>query len=337
MSYITDLIQKEKEIIQPRASTLESRVSDCFINLNKSLITDPKLEQVLDFISFLTIPLDSYDFLALKLACMNLLVKLKPNSNPDTLTSDSHKIFSGELYSDPLSYESLITAVSVLGLINGHEQVLLGQKMPPAKLLLANNGEPYYYQNPQLSGRKTIADLSEFSERFLVWKGYHLTTVLSKGFFDIHHEGHNLLLEFSRWNAGTYSAQGVVVDSDFTAAVLKGPDKPIRSQFDRALTIQSMNCINNLLTDPHPFNISDRQLAEQIRQENYLEFLDLLDQYWRKVYSYCIPNIVVVGPDHRDLLEIEHSRAAPHGIMTVYFPHSHLTSSTAIAARIKNS
>jgi hypothetical protein len=338
MSWISDVIQREFEQIHPLPSTLEARTARQLQEVNPSTI-DVELEKVLNFINFLTLPINCLDFLSLKLACMNLLAKFQKNSDPAPLVAASSHPFSGEIYPSELSPTTLITAISVLGLVNQHEQQLITNKVNPRDFLI-NYQDHFYLQNPQLSSGNISTDLNQFFHIFSQWKYDGLTTLLAKGFFDLLHDGHVTGLEFPHLFAGTFSAMGVVVDSDINAKILKGPDRPVNIQDERVRVVQGLNTVNRVYEDRNMFSllkaVSSETLFNNIKDSYMPEYMQLLDIYWRHLYSVCLPNIIVVGPDHKDLLDIEHSRAAPHGLMTVHFPYAFRNSDTDIFHRIQS-
>lgn len=338
MSWISEVIQRETEQIHPRPSTLEARTAFQLQKVNP-LFTTAELEKALNFINFLTLPIEDLDYLSLKLACMNLLAKFQKNTDPAPLVPVISHLFSGETYPQELSPTTLITAVSVIGLVNRHEQKLITNKANPSDVLL-NYQDHFYLQNPQMSHRKISTDLEEFSRVFSDWRFNGLTTLLAKGFYDLLHDGHVTGLEFPHWQAGTFSALGVVMDADLTASILKGPGRPIRTQDDRARVVQGLNTVNWVFEDHSMFPslkaIADESVLNKIRNDHLPEFMQLLDVYWRHLYSVCLPNVIVIGPDHWDLIETEYARAAPHGLMTVHFSRTFRTSVTDIIEKIKS-
>lgn len=70
-----------------------------------------------------------------------------------------------------------------------------------------------------------------------------MTTVFTNGVFDLLHVGHVRLLQFAR-------AQGdqliVAVNSDASAAGIKGPDRPVVPAHERAEVLRALRCIDNV-------------------------------------------------------------------------------------------
>lgn len=67
-----------------------------------------------------------------------------------------------------------------------------------------------------------------------------MTTVFTNGVFDLLHVGHVRLLQFAR-------AQGdqliVAVNSDASAARIKGPDRPVVPAHERAEVLRALRCV----------------------------------------------------------------------------------------------
>ena len=89
------------------------------------------------------------------------------------------------------------------------------------------------------------------------------------GCFDVLHPGHIELLKFAR-SLGDYLI--VAIDSDEKVAQMKGPERPIFSQYDRALMLKSIRYVDVV----HVFDT--RQELEEL------------------LYSIS-PDIMVVGSD----------------------------------------
>ena len=96
-----------------------------------------------------------------------------------------------------------------------------------------------------------------------------MSVVWTNGCFDVLHPGHIELLKFAR-SLGDYLI--VAIDSDEKVAQMKGPERPIFSQYDRALMLKSIRYVDVV----HVFDT--RQELEEL------------------LYSIS-PDIMVVGSD----------------------------------------
>ena len=70
------------------------------------------------------------------------------------------------------------------------------------------------------------------------------TLAVTNGCFDILHRGHAEYLAAARTTA---DALLVLVNSDESVRTLKGPDRPINSEYDRAYLLASMRCVDAVL------------------------------------------------------------------------------------------
>ena len=70
------------------------------------------------------------------------------------------------------------------------------------------------------------------------------TLAVTNGCFDILHRGHAEYLAAAR---ATADALLVLVNSDDSVRALKGPDRPINSEYDRAYLLASMRCVDAVL------------------------------------------------------------------------------------------
>ena len=96
--------------------------------------------------------------------------------------------------------------------------------------------------------------------------------IVVNGTFDILHRGHIEMLEYAK-SLGNHLL--VCIDTDNRVKELKGEDRPINNQTDRAFMLQSLKCVDEVWT----FN-----------SEEELEFI---------LENYC-PDIMVKGSDYRD-------------------------------------
>ena len=96
--------------------------------------------------------------------------------------------------------------------------------------------------------------------------------IVVNGTFDILHRGHIEMLEYAK-SLGDHLL--VCIDTDNRVKELKGNDRPINNQIDRAFMLESLKCVDEVWT----FN-----------SEEELEFI---------LENYC-PDIMVKGSDYRD-------------------------------------
>jgi rfaE bifunctional protein nucleotidyltransferase chain/domain len=96
--------------------------------------------------------------------------------------------------------------------------------------------------------------------------------IVVNGSFDILHRGHIELLKHAK-SLGNYLL--VCIDTDSRIKELKGDQRPINSQSDRQLLLESMDCVDKVVL----FN-SEKELE------------DILEQYQ--------PDIMVKGSDYKD-------------------------------------
>lgn len=80
--------------------------------------------------------------------------------------------------------------------------------------------------------------------------------VLTNGCFDLLHRGH---LSYLHASAALGDLLVVAVNSDASVRALKGPDRPIHSELDRAYALASLRCVDAVFIFQGP------RLAEEIR------------------------------------------------------------------------
>lgn len=91
-----------------------------------------------------------------------------------------------------------------------------------------------------MSAADNVVSRSELLRRAAAWRAEGKTVALANGLFDIVHVGHLRYLE----EAATLADVLVVaVNDDASARALKGPDRPIVSQADRAELIAGFGCV----------------------------------------------------------------------------------------------
>ncbi len=74
-----------------------------------------------------------------------------------------------------------------------------------------------------------------------IWRAQGLTLVMTNGCFDLLHAGHITSLE----NARTFGHKLIVaVNSDASVKRLKGPDRPLNTEEDRARVLAALSCVD---------------------------------------------------------------------------------------------
>jgi rfaE bifunctional protein nucleotidyltransferase chain/domain len=91
----------------------------------------------------------------------------------------------------------------------------------------------------ETSGKIFTADL--LRQQVEIWRAQGLTLVVTNGCFDLLHAGHIATLEAAR----TYGNVLIVgVNSDDSIRSLKGSDRPLNNQDDRARVIAALACVD---------------------------------------------------------------------------------------------
>src|SRR5512145_3290729 len=81
------------------------------------------------------------------------------------------------------------------------------------------------------------------------WKAAGLVTVLTNGCFDLLHAGHVTLLEAARREGDRLI---VALNSDRSVRELKGPERPVLPQTERAETLAALECVDAVLVFDEP-------------------------------------------------------------------------------------
>jgi rfaE bifunctional protein nucleotidyltransferase chain/domain len=92
-----------------------------------------------------------------------------------------------------------------------------------------------------MSAARNVVSREELLRRAAVWRKEGKTVALANGLFDLVHVGHLRYLE----EAATLADVLVVaVNDDASARALKGPDRPIVPQAERAELIAGFDCVD---------------------------------------------------------------------------------------------
>ncbi len=80
------------------------------------------------------------------------------------------------------------------------------------------------------------------------------TIVFTNGCFDVVHRGHTEFLKFCKLQADILV---VGLNSDISVRTIKGPDRPINNQYDRAVVLAALETVDyvTLFDEPDPFNL----------------------------------------------------------------------------------
>ena len=86
-----------------------------------------------------------------------------------------------------------------------------------------------------------ILGLSELKQKVQLWRGEKKSVVLTNGCFDLLHPGHLQLLSFAK-NLGDVLV--LAINSDAAVRRLKGPNRPVVSETDRAAMLGALQCVD---------------------------------------------------------------------------------------------
>jgi rfaE bifunctional protein nucleotidyltransferase chain/domain len=93
------------------------------------------------------------------------------------------------------------------------------------------------------------ASLATVRARRLAWRDAGLSVVLTNGCFDLLHAGHVRLLEQARQLGDRLI---VAVNSDRSVRELKGPERPIVPEAERAETLLAIACVDSVVVFDEP-------------------------------------------------------------------------------------
>jgi rfaE bifunctional protein nucleotidyltransferase chain/domain len=93
------------------------------------------------------------------------------------------------------------------------------------------------------------ASLATVRARRLAWRDAGLSVVLTNGCFDLLHAGHVRLLEQARLLGDRLI---VAVNSDRSVRELKGPERPIVPEAERAETLLAIGCVDDVVIFDEP-------------------------------------------------------------------------------------
>lgn len=115
----------------------------------------------------------------------------------------------------------------------------------------------------ETSGKVLTAELLQ--RQVEIWRAQGLRLVVTNGCFDLLHAGHIASLEAAR-SYGNVLIVGV--NSDASVRALKGPDRPLNNQNDRARVLAALACVDAVTI----FNeITAENLLDLIRPHVYVK------------------------------------------------------------------
>lgn len=115
----------------------------------------------------------------------------------------------------------------------------------------------------ETSGKVFTAELLQ--RQVEIWRAQGLRLVVTNGCFDLLHAGHIASLEAAR-SYGNVLIVGV--NSDASVRALKGPDRPLNNQNDRARVLAALACVDAVTI----FNeITAENLLDLIRPHVYVK------------------------------------------------------------------
>ncbi|WP_433650149.1 PfkB family carbohydrate kinase [Micromonospora zamorensis] len=138
------------------------------------------------------------------------------------------------------------------------------------------------------------------------------TVVATGGCFDLLHSGHLATLQAARTLGDCLI---VCLNSDRGVAELKGPDRPLTPQADRARLLAALDCVDAVVIFDEP---TPHAVLSWLRPDIWVKGGDYLSG---------------AGPDHPDLPEADQVRRWGGQVVLVPYLDGHSTSSTIAAAR----
>ncbi|MEE9519426.1 MAG: D-glycero-beta-D-manno-heptose 1-phosphate adenylyltransferase, partial [bacterium] len=106
-----------------------------------------------------------------------------------------------------------------------------------------------YLEEGQFYSARKIVSLDEASKLVRLARGRNKSIVFTNGCFDLLHAGHIMMLNTAR-SLGDLLVLGL--NSDESVSNLKGPERPIIGQGDRAKIIASLDCVDNVIIFDEP-------------------------------------------------------------------------------------
>ncbi|MCA9152205.1 MAG: D-glycero-beta-D-manno-heptose 1-phosphate adenylyltransferase, partial [Planctomycetales bacterium] len=113
----------------------------------------------------------------------------------------------------------------------------------------------------QFSSRRKVGDLDQIARQTEEYRRRGKRVVLTNGCFDLLHVGHVTYLEEA---AAAGDILIVAINSDRSVRELKGPERPVIAEFDRAGMLAALSCVDHVLVFDEP---TPHRLLEEIRPD----------------------------------------------------------------------
>lgn len=141
----------------------------------------------------------------------------------------------------------------------------------------------------ETSGKVFAAEM--LSRQVEIWRAQGLKLVVTNGCFDLLHAGHITSLEAARSHGNVLI---VGVNSDASVRSLKGPERPLNNQDDRARVIAALACVSAVT------------IFDEITAENLLDLVR--------------PHVYVKGGDYNPETLPEYPISQRYNIEMVFIP-----------------
>jgi rfaE bifunctional protein nucleotidyltransferase chain/domain len=144
---------------------------------------------------------------------------------------------------------------------------------------------------PFRSAASKIASLEELGERVAAARRAGQSVALANGCFDILHVGHVRYLQAARKQADVLV---VGINSDDSVRRLKGPDRPILPEGDRALVVAALRAVDHVVV----FGEDDvTRLIRLLRPDVHCKGTDYSEETVpeREVVRECGGRVAIVG------------------------------------------
>ena len=141
----------------------------------------------------------------------------------------------------------------------------------------------------ETSGKVFTAEM--LSRQVEIWRAQGLKLVVTNGCFDLLHAGHITSLESAR-SQGNVLIVGV--NSDASVRALKGPERPLNNQDDRARVLAALACVDAVT------------IFDEITAENLLDLVR--------------PHVYVKGGDYNPETLPEYPISQRYNIEMVFIP-----------------
>ncbi|MBA7716224.1 Bifunctional protein HldE [subsurface metagenome] len=107
----------------------------------------------------------------------------------------------------------------------------------------------------ELAGKSDkVHPVDSLVEQLAKYRSQNVAIVFTNGCFDVVHRGHTEFLKFCR-SQGDIIVVGL--NSDSSVRTIKGPDRPINNQYDRAAVLAALETVDyiTVFDEPDPLNL----------------------------------------------------------------------------------